>query len=109
MKPKTKQDMDKKSVQQWNTSYNISKTKTLWGADYVPFMEMAVGYFKDGTGTFYLDLPCGDGRNLIPLARNLPFVIGADTSPNALLLANKRVGDSKISNCLLLRANIFAT
>lgn len=109
MKNEIKQSLDRESVQRWNTSYNISKTETLWGSDHVPFIKKAVRCFKSGSGTSYLDLPCGDGRNLIPLAQNLPFVIGADTSSNALLLASKRISTLKMLNCLLLRADIFAT
>jgi len=109
MNTELKQALDSKSVKRWNKSYEISKTDTLWGDNSVPFVKKAIKYFKNDQGTFYLDLPCGDGRNSVRLAQNLPTIVGADSSSNALLLAEKRIRSHNISNCLLSHTNIFKT
>jgi ubiquinone/menaquinone biosynthesis C-methylase UbiE len=56
-----------------------------------------------------LDLPCGDGRNLPPLANSFPAVVGADSSANALQLCAKRMARAGLGNTVLLEADIFAT
>lgn len=101
--------IDSKSQKRWDKSYAITKNETLWGNASVPYMKKAIKYFKNKQGTFYLDLPCGDGRNIIPLSQNLPVVVGGDTSKNALHLTEKRISNYNISNCLLVHSDIFRT
>jgi ubiquinone/menaquinone biosynthesis C-methylase UbiE len=101
---------DTKSADYWQESYNLQNTGTLWGNDHVPFVDNAIDYFKTiDNGRFYIDLPCGDGRNLTKLCKKLPVVIGADSSVSALEISKERLSVDTIRNSLLHYCDIFNT
>jgi ubiquinone/menaquinone biosynthesis C-methylase UbiE len=57
-----------------------------------------------------VDIPCGDARNTIALAKAQFQVLGADSSSNALKLASRAViKNNAQNNCLLLKSDIFDT
>lgn len=103
-----KQDI--KSANYWQDSYQLKSTPNLWGADYVPFVDHAITHFEAIPGRqHFLDLPCGDGRNLSRLCKSLPTVIGADYSHNALEIAKERLKADKLMNSLLHTCDVFKT
>jgi ubiquinone/menaquinone biosynthesis C-methylase UbiE len=52
-------------------------------------------------GDLILDLGCGYGRTLPPLAGKAKWVVGIDTSPSNLVLAQKIT--EQLSNCLIIQ------
>lgn len=98
---------DKQSTITWNQAYRVSKSDDLWGGIVVPFIEKAIATFKNSNCRILIELPCGDGRNTIPLAKEFPFLIGADTSVNALELTRNALTKSNANNCLLMKADAF--
>lgn len=105
--------MDKQdiiSADNWHKSYKLKTSSNLWGEGCVPYVHDAIKLFKNNPrGKIYLDLPCGDGRNLIELCRNLPFVVGADYSLNALEIADIRLRSGLNDNFILQICDIFKT
>jgi SAM-dependent methyltransferase len=102
-------EIDKRSKSAWNDAYVLEVSKVLWSDAAVPHvMRLAQFAEKSGARTA-LDLPCGDGRNLQPLAAAVPIVVGADSSGNALDIAADLARLYGLKNCLLLRADIFDT
>jgi ubiquinone/menaquinone biosynthesis C-methylase UbiE len=59
----------------------------LWGDPPVPYAETAAALFQHNSASVVLDLPCGDGRNLPPLAGGAPILLAGDTSANAMAIA----------------------
>ena len=66
------------------------------------FMQIS----KNG-GKKFLYIPCGDGRNLLTLSKRLSYVIGADSSENALEIAERKIEQIKLENIVLLKNDIF--
>ena len=93
----------------WDASYDLSRADNLWGEPPVPFVTDAVELFREDGAGIVLDLPCGDGRNLADLAQGLSFVVGVDSSPNALRLARRALGGRGVENVVLLESDIAAT
>jgi ubiquinone/menaquinone biosynthesis C-methylase UbiE len=93
----------------WNESYRLRKTDHLWGRDPVPFVTKASKIFRETNCQIIADLPCGDGRNTVILAKGLPFVMGLDASQNALQLAQERIESEDVRNCVFQRCDIFQT
>jgi len=107
--PKSTNDLDEKSKETWDRSYNVTVMPNLWGEAPVPFVTEAIRIFRADGGRKYLELPCGDGRNTIPLAKELPILIAADTSPNALRINSFRLRAFGLDNCILQKSDIFET
>ena len=105
-KPK-KADVVSKS--HWNDSYSLRNSTALWGDSPVPFASTAAELFRQANSQIVADLPCGDGRNTIVLAKELPFVFALDASENALQLACSRFESMRIQNCVLQQCDIFNT
>jgi SAM-dependent methyltransferase len=103
------QDSDAHGKILWNDSYRLTKDPNLWGDPPVPFTAYANELFCQNDAHFVLDLPCGDGRNLPPLAAGAPTVVGADSSRNAINVARGRVERAGIRNVILMESDIFAT
>lgn len=101
--------LDEKSKASWDRSYQIMRSEVLWSTEAVPFIETAVKVFRQNSAAVVVDVPCGDGRNTIPLATNLPFVLAADSSASALGLAAKRIARSGLRNCVLAEMDLFRT
>lgn len=102
-------DHDSIGKERWNDTYVTPGNQNLWGEPPVPFVETAAEIFAADSARVVLDLPCGDGRNLPPLANRFPAVLGADSSSNALQLCAKRMKEAGLGNTVLLEADIFAT
>ncbi len=102
-------ERDLRSKALWDASYDLSTAKNLWGDPPVPFVATAVERFRSTHASIVIDLPCGDGRNVPALAESIPFVVGADSAPNALAIAHKTLAESAVKNCVLVEADIFAT
>lgn len=60
-------------------------------------LEYAFHLMGDLTGKRVLDLGCGKGENLLPLAANGADVIGVDLSPELLRFAERRVEKSGLA------------
>jgi ubiquinone/menaquinone biosynthesis C-methylase UbiE len=69
----------------------------------------AAKLFKDNRAFIVLDLPCGDGRNLPPLAQAADVVVGGDTSRNAIGIARQVVAKANADNVIFREADVFAT
>lgn len=83
---------DAAAVPLWNDAYQVPQTKgesNLWGDPPVPYAATAAQLFARNGASVILDLPCGDGRNLPPLAKGAPVVLGGDTSKNAMHIAEQ--------------------
>jgi SAM-dependent methyltransferase len=102
-------DLDSIGKERWNDTYVTPGDQNLWGEPPVPFVETAAGIFAADSARVVLDLPCGDGRNLPPLASRFPAAVGADSSANALGLCGKRMREAGLDNTVLLEADIFGT
>lgn len=102
-------DSDELAKAIWNESYDLSASPNLWGADPIPFISKAIEIFKANRISCIIDIPCGDGRNTIPLTRDIPFVIAADASPNALQIAAKSLAYYHFDNFVLLESDVFET
>jgi SAM-dependent methyltransferase len=76
----------------WNDAYDSSVVAgqgNLWGDPPVPYAQTAAKLFAGHAAAVVLDLPCGDGRNLPPLAGSGAVVLAGDTSTNAMGIAEK--------------------
>lgn len=81
---------DAAAVPLWNDQYHTSRlgeADNLWGDPPVPYAATAAELFRAHHATAILDLPCGDGRNLPPLAAGAPILLAGDTSTNAMRIA----------------------
>ena len=81
---------DAAAIPLWNDAYatsGVQDTGNLWGDPPVPHAEKAARLFAENSATVVLDLPCGDGRNLPPLANGAPILLAGDTSKNAMSIA----------------------
>jgi ubiquinone/menaquinone biosynthesis C-methylase UbiE len=95
-------------VVEWDESYSISESLTLWGEPAVPYV-LEIAPRLGALGGHVLELPCGDGRNTIPLAGECGSVLAADSSGRALGLAAARLQGHAVSNVALLECNVFQT
>ncbi len=102
-------NLDAIGKERWNDTYVTPDHQNLLGDPAVPFAETAADIFPADSARVVLDLPCGDGRNLPPLANRFPTVVGADSSANALQLCAKRMKEAGFGNTVLLEADISAT
>jgi ubiquinone/menaquinone biosynthesis C-methylase UbiE len=85
----------------WNDAYDPAQLKgqeNLWGDPPVPYAATAARLFADGGAAVVLDLPCGDGRNLPPLAEGASILLGGDTSLNAMGIAKRVAEKAQISS-----------
>ena len=92
---------DAAAIPLWNDAYDTSQVQqegNLWGDPPVPHAEKAARLFAANSAAVILDLPCGDGRNLPPLAKGAPIVIGGDTSKNAMSIAEKVAEKAGVRN-----------
>lgn len=85
-------ETDAAAIPLWDGAYDPSVLQgqgNLWGDPPVPHAAVAAALFKAANATVVLDLPCGDGRNLRPLAEGAPVILAGDTSPTAMAIAEK--------------------
>jgi ubiquinone/menaquinone biosynthesis C-methylase UbiE len=102
-------DIDAISKAAWNESYRLSRSDSLWSDDAVPYAARAADLFRARGCHLIGDMPCGDGRNMVVLAKALPFVMAFDASENALGLASRRAAISGLRNCVFVHGDIFHT
>lgn len=102
-------DLDRVGKVRWNETYEISENPSLWGDPPVPFVHTATDTFAADNAHTVLDLPVGDGRNVLPLAARFPAVVGGDSSENALDLCASRLQAAGVGNVLLQEVDIFKT
>jgi ubiquinone/menaquinone biosynthesis C-methylase UbiE len=81
---------DSAAIPLWDGAYDpdqLQGHENLWGDPPVPYAQTAARLFADNAATIVLDLPCGDGRNLPPLATGSSILLAGDTSTNAMAIA----------------------
>lgn len=103
---KKNNDPDDAAKFAWDESYDLHEAPNLWGAQPVPVVERAAEIFNISDG-WVIDLPCGDGRNTLPLAKKIPHVVAADSSPNALKIASKFLTAHGVNNCVFVESDLF--
>ncbi|MEU4798305.1 class I SAM-dependent methyltransferase [Streptomyces sp. NPDC023327] len=94
---------------QWNDAYRLDGHANLWGDPPVPYVVNAAKLFADHSAFVVLDLPCGDGRNLPPLAQAATVVLAGDTSLNAMGIARTVVAKAAADNVVFHETDVFAT
>lgn len=99
--------LDEIGKTRWNDSYDLTRSINLWGDEAVPFVVRSADLFKINNLNKVIDFPCGDGRNLVQLAKRLPVVVGADSSTNAISISQKLVAGLGLGNCILVESDIF--
>src|SRR5262245_42388703 len=83
-------DRDAGAVPLWDGALagaGVADQGYLWGDPPVPYAHTAGALFAASLAAVVFDLPCGDGRNLAPLATGAPIVLAGDTSLNAMGIA----------------------
>jgi SAM-dependent methyltransferase len=83
---------DADAIPLWNEAYDSSHLQgqgNLWGDPPVPGAETAARIFAENSASIIVDLPCGDGRNLPPLAKGTQLLLAGDTSVNAMAIAER--------------------
>jgi ubiquinone/menaquinone biosynthesis C-methylase UbiE len=89
----------------WDATYTAKGLEaSVWSR--LPFVDDAVGTFPTVRDGVFLELPCGGGRNTIPLANRLPRLVAVDASAAALGLARRVLEREQIRNCLLMRSDV---
>jgi SAM-dependent methyltransferase len=81
---------DEAAIGMWDGAYDASALggqSNLWGDPPVPYAKTAADLFAAAGAAVIMDLPCGDGRNLPPLAAGAPILLAGDTSPKAMTIA----------------------
>ncbi|MFC4160240.1 class I SAM-dependent methyltransferase [Chitinimonas lacunae] len=93
--PAQQSDLD--AVANWEQVYRSNLKPSLWGSTAVPFMRhIARRYCRPDSQV--LVLPCGEGRNTLPLLEYCDELVAADASPSALRIASARLGASQQRN-----------
>lgn len=104
---------DAAAIPLWDSAYDASVLDgeaNLWGDPPVPYAATAAALFAANQARVILDLPCGDGRNLAPLAEGAPIVLGGDTSPNAMNIAARVARRDGIRDrTVFLQVDAFST
>ena len=104
---------DAAAIPLWNEAYDQSHLKdqqNLWGDPPVPYAAVAARLFAASDASTILDLPCGDGRNLPPLAPGAPILLAGDTSPKAMDIAAGVAERAGIRDKVVFaKIDIFAT
>ncbi len=104
---------DTEAIPLWNNAYEpaqLGGAANLWGDPPVPFAHTAAEMFAAASASVILDLPCGDGRNLPPLANGAPILLAGDTSLNAMAIAEKVTDRAGIrGNVVFIRTDVFDT
>ena len=104
---------DAAAIPLWNDAYDTSQVQdsgNLWGDPPVPYAETAAQLFAANSAAVVLDLPCGDGRNLPPLAKGAPILLAGDTSLNAMAIAEKVAEKADVrKQVVFVRVDAFDT
>ena len=104
---------DAAAIPLWDNAYDLSvigDQGNLWGDPPVPYAAVAAKLFADHGAAVVLDLPCGDGRNLPPLAQGAPILLAGDTSPKAMAIAERVAARAGIRDkVVFVEVDAFAT
>jgi ubiquinone/menaquinone biosynthesis C-methylase UbiE len=104
---------DAAAIPLWNDAYDTSQVRgsgNLWGDPPVPHAERAARLFAANAASVVLDLPCGDGRNLPPLAMGAPILLAGDSSPNAMTIAERVTERASVRDkTVFVQVDAFAT
>jgi SAM-dependent methyltransferase len=104
---------DAAAIGLWDGAYDPSITGrqgNLWGDPPVPYAMTASRMFADSGAGIVVDLPCGDGRNLPPLANAAPILFAGDTSTQAMGIAERVADKAGIrSKVVFARTDAFDT
>jgi len=104
---------DAAAIPLWDGAYDPSQLQgqgNLGGDPPVPYAQTAARLFAESGATVVLDLPCGDGRNLPPLATGASILLGGDTSPNAMAIAEQVATKAGIRNkAVFVKVDAFDT
>jgi SAM-dependent methyltransferase len=104
---------DVAAIPLWNEAYDVSVIKgqgNLWGDPPVPYAATAAELFAAAGAAVVLDLPCGDGRNLPPLAEGAPILLAGDTALKAMAIAETVAERAGIrAKTLFVEVDAFAT
>lgn len=99
---------DRAHAEGWDSSYAASGDKALWGEVTVPYVARHLPRLGALSGPV-LEMPCGDGRNTVELARACDHVVAADISPTALAVAAERLRARDIGNVCLVECDALRT
>lgn len=103
-------ESDELAKRQWDAAYHLDDGYTnLWGDPPVPYAVNAAKLFSDNNAFAVLDLPCGDGRNLLPLAQSTKVLLAGDTSHAAMRIARGVVAKANADNVVFKPTDVFAT
>lgn len=75
----------------WESAYRAQASSSLWQDEPIEFVHEAVDFLRAREARTVIDIGCGDGRNLPPLARAGLTVTGVDVSATALARACDRM------------------
>lgn len=104
---------DAAAIPLWDGAYDASVLQgqgNLWGDPPVPYAATAARLFAQASAAVVLDLPCGDGRNLPPLAGGAPVLLAGDTSPKAMSIAERVATRAGIRDrVVFVEVDAFAT
>jgi len=92
-------------VDEWDRSYAVEDPGALWG-DAVPFIANEGNRWLDSARSG-LEIPCGDGRNTVALARHLETLEAIDSSELALEHAVERGRSAGVRNVRFRVGNIY--
>lgn len=104
---------DAEAIALWNAAYGddvLDGDANLWGDPPVPYAQTAAELFRANSARVVLDLPCGDGRNLPPLSHGCSILLGGDTSPKAMAIAERVVAKAGVRDqVVFMRTDCFDT
>jgi ubiquinone/menaquinone biosynthesis C-methylase UbiE len=104
---------DADAVSLWDEAYgpaHLKDQQNLWGDPPVPYAVRAAELFKENSSRVVIDLPCGDGRNLAPLANGTSILLGGDTSATAMTIAERVAAREGIAaKTVFVRMDAFDT
>lgn len=111
--PLRSRERDAAAIPLWDEQYDPSRLgdhTNLWGDPPVPYAQTAAELFAAHHAAVVLDLPCGDGRNLPPLAAGAPILLAGDTSRNGMQIAERVTEQADIRRrVVFLETDAFAT
>ena len=89
----------------WDDAYPETGREGLWPSTPVPMVALAESFFVKAH--LIIDVPCGDGKNILELAKIGP-VIACDTSNKALRLCEARRVAGQVPNVVVMKSDIFS-
>jgi ubiquinone/menaquinone biosynthesis C-methylase UbiE len=75
----------------WEEAYLQHNDISLWQENAIPFLPEVINLIHQREYKTLIDLGCGDGRNLVPLANAGLICTGVDLSKTALACSHKRL------------------